>query len=317
MKTVFLDGATFGGDIDIKAALASLGDVTVYESTSREELFDRIKDCDVLMLNKVSLDAEALGRAEKLKLICISATGYDPIDVEYCKRSGIAVCNVVGYSTDSVAQLTVALALSLMTRIPEFYEVTASGEYTRLGIANYILPYSELAGKTWGVVGLGNIGKKVAAVAKAFGCRVLAYKRTPEPEFECVSLETLCRESDVISIHTPLTEQTRGLIGENEIALMKENAVVVNVARGAVTDEAALARAIKEKRIAGLGVDVYSKEPFPTEHPFTEIAGEKNVILTPHMAWASKEARARCLEEMVKNTNAFFDGEIRNRVDLV
>ncbi len=316
MKAVFLDADTVGNDIDLSREFACLGDITVYPRTAYEQVAERVADCDILMMNKVRLDRGNLDGAKNLKIICVSATGYDPIDLEYCRERGIAVCNVVGYSTDSVAQVTLALALSLMSRMSEFTSFTSDGSYSESGCANKIMPYFELAGKTWGIVGLGNIGKKVAAVAQAFGCRVLAFKRTPDESYNCTDLGTLCKAADIISIHTPLTAATRGLIGEHEISLMKPTAIVVNVARGAVTDEAALANAIKAGRIAGLGADVYSAEPFTKEHPFYEIKGLPNVCLTPHMAWASVEARHRCIAEMIENINTFFAGGIRNRVDL-
>ncbi len=316
MRAVFLDADTFGNDIDLKESFASLGDVTVYRSTSYSEVADRIRDCEILMLNKVRLDEGNLKDAKNLKIICVSATGYDPIDIEYCRSRKIAVCNVVGYSTDSVAQVTVAMALSLLSRMSEFCDFTASGKYSQSGCANKIMPFNELAGKTWGIVGLGNIGKKVAAVAQAFGCKVLAHKRTPDKNYNCVDLDTLCKEADIISVHTPLNGQTRGLIGAREIALMKKSAILVNVARGAVTDESALAQAVQAGKIAGLGADVYSVEPFGTEHPFYEIKDLPNVCLTPHMAWGSVEARRRCIAEMIENANTFFVGRIRNRVDM-
>ena len=192
----------------------------------------------------------------------------------------------------------------------------ASGAYTASGVANRLTPvYHELRGKTWGIVGYGNIGAQVAAVARAMGCHVIAFSRSEKQGVENVTLDELCRRADVISVHLPLSEHTRGIIGEREIALMKKSAVLINVARGAVTDEAALAAAIAEGRLGGLGVDVYSVEPFPEEHPFYAIRHLPNVCLTPHMAWGAKEARERCLAEVAENIAAFARGERRNRVD--
>lgn len=316
MKILLLDAATLGEGLDY-SALEALGEVVSYNNTSAEEVADRIIDADIVLINKFKITEATLKNANALKLICVFATGYDNIDLAACKSRGIAVCNVKGYSTHSVAQLTVLLALSLMNRISEYTEFVADGRYSASNAANYLEPvYRELYGKTWGIIGAGAIGGQVAKVAEAFGCRVLAYKRTPSEEFECVPLKTLLSESDVVSLHTPLNDGTRGLIGEKELDIMKNDAILVNVARGAVTDEAAVAKAIAEKKIGGFATDVYSAEPFPKEHPFFAIRNYKNVILTPHMAWGAIEARKRCLDEIVMNIESFLNGEKRNRVDL-
>ena len=262
-----------------------------------------------MIINKTKLNENTVGAAPNLKLVCIAATGYDNVDTAYMKSRGIGVCNVVGYSTDSVAQLTLSMALSLATHLPEYNSFVESGDYTAGGVANRLTPvYHELAGKTWGVVGLGNIGKKVAVTAKAMGCRVIANKRTPDPDWECVDIDTLCREADVISIHTPLNDSTRGLISRERIAMMKPDALVINVARGAVCDEAALCEAVREGRLGGIGVDVYSKEPFSADSPYYSVKEMPNVCLTPHMAWGSYEARVRCLEDMMKSMESYLSG---------
>ena len=207
------------------------------------------------------------------------------------------------------------LVLSLITHLPVYCKATADGSYTRGGNANMLAPtYHEVAGLTWGVVGAGKIGSRVADVAKALGCRVLTNRR--HPDGVSVELETLLRGSDIVTIHTPLTPETRGLIGERELAMMKDGAILVNMARGAVTDEAAVAEAVKSGKLGALGCDVYSMEPFPESHPFYAIRDRENVLLTPHMSWGAYEARARCLDEMILNMQAFFKGEIRNRVDI-
>ena len=220
------------------------------------------------------------------------------------------------YSTQSVAQLTVSMALSLYTHLEEYNTFVRSGEYTRRGIANCLTPvYHEIAGKTWGIVGFGNIGGQVGRVAEALGCRVLVNKRTPIDGWECVDFDTICRESDILSIHVPLSDATRGLLDRAHIDMLKRDAIVINVARGAVTDEKALADAILENRIGGLGVDVYSIEPMPIDHPFQAIKSLPNVSLTPHMAWGGYETRVRLLAEMAENIKSFFAGQCRNRVD--
>ena len=314
MKITVLDAVTLGSDLDL-SPLSAVGEVTIYNSTAPDEVADRVRDTDVIVLNKVKLNRSNLSGAKNLKLICIAATGYDNIDLEYCREAGVRLSNVVGYSTNSVAQVTVATVLELSTHIREYNSYVVSGEYTRLGVANKVSPvYHELAGKTWGIIGLGNIGKKVAVVAEAFGCRVLAFKRTPDENYNCVDLDTLCRESDIISIHTPLNDGTRGLIGERELSIMKDTAILYNAARGAVTDEAAVAEAILNGKIGAFGCDVYSTEPFPADHPFTSIKELPNVCLTPHMAWASAEARKLCLDEIIENIKAYQNGVKRNAI---
>lgn len=271
----------------------------------------------MVIVNKIRLNEENLAGAAGLKLICVAATGYDNIDVAYCRRRGIAVCNVLGYSTDSVAQLTVAMVLELMLHLPTMSGYVRSGAYTASGVANRLTPaFHELAGKTWGIVGAGNIGKKVAHIAEAFGCRVMVCRRRPDPDYPTVDIDTLCREADIISVHTPLTDETQGLISRARIAAMKPGVILVNVARGAVADEAALADAVRAGQIGGLGVDVYSAEPLPADHPLYAVRTLPNVCLTPHMAWGAVEARQRCIGEMAENISACFAGRVRCRVDI-
>lgn len=315
MKIVFLDAATIGDDLTYES-FAVIGDVVVYPTTGEDEFASHIVGADVVVINKLKLNASNLPVAKNLKLICLAATGYDNVDLEYCRKAGIGVCNVVGYSTQSVAQLTLSMALSLYTHLGEYTDFVRSGEYSKRGLANRLTPvYHEIAGKTWGVVGYGNIGMQVARVAEAMGCRVLVYKRTPIEDAECVDFDTICQKSDILSLHVPLNDNTRNLLDAKHIAMLKKDAVVINVARGAVTDEAALAQAILEKKIGGLGVDVYSKEPFGTDHPFDKIKHLENVLLTPHMAWGGYETRVRLLGEIKENIVSFYSGKKRCRVD--
>ena len=314
MKIVLLDSATLGDDLDL-SPLSKYGEVVAYPSTDPSDVCERLRGADVVIVNKVKLDESTVGDNGTLKLICIAATGFDNVDLEYMKKKGIGVCNVVGYSTDSVSQLTVSMVLSLATHLPEYNAYVESGEYSRGDVANRLVPvYHEIAGKTWGVVGLGNIGKKVAAVAEAFGCRVIANKRTPGEGFECVDIDTLCREADIITVHTPLNDTTRNLISRERIAMMKPDAIVVNVARGAVCDEWALCEAVKTGKLGGIGVDVYSAEPFREDSPYYSVKELSNVCLTPHMAWGSYEARNRCLADMMKSIDAYLAGEKRSRL---
>ena len=314
-RIVVLDAATLGDDLCL-APLEAEGEVVVYRTSPPDTVKERITGADAVILNKVKIGEDQLPDGEAApKIICIAATGYDNIDLEACRRHGVGVANVKGYSSDSVAQVTVGLALNLVCRLPAYCKATADGSYTNGGNANLLTPvYHEVAGMTWGVVGAGRIGSRVADVARAFGCRVLTNRRTPDGV--SVDLETLLRESDIVTVHTPLTAETRGLIGERELSMMKDGAILVNMARGAVTDEAAVAAAVVSGKLGGLGCDVYSIEPFPESHPYYAIRDRENVLLTPHMSWGAYEARARCLEEMILNMRACFAGELRNRVDL-
>ncbi len=315
MKIVILDRLTLGEDLDISCA-NKVGEVVSYDTTDPSEVEIRIKDADVIFVNKIKLNEENLKSAKNLKLICEAATGYDNIDVNYCSKRGIAVCNVPGYSTYSVSQITVSMALNLCNHLNEYTRYVKDGTYIKSSSANILTPvYNELFGKTWGVIGYGAIGKRVGDIAKALGCNILAYKRKKEEGVNCVDLDTLLKESDIISVHIPLTEETKNLISKEKIKLLKKNAIFINTARGAVVDEEAICLAIKEGKIAGLGCDVYSKEPLTKDSPYVSIKDFDNVCLTPHMAWGAKEARERCYNIMLKNLEAFFDGRILNRVD--
>ena len=316
MKIVFLDALTLGNDIDL-SGFSELGEVVIYGGSTNAEVIERTRDCDVVVTNKLKLNESNLSLAHNLKLICVTATGFDNIDVNYAKSRGIGVCNVVGYSTSNVAQITVGMVLDLINRTDDYRASVKSGEYSARGVANVLSPtYHEIEGKTWGIVGFGNIGRRVARIADALGCRVLVNKRETISDFECVDIDTLCKECDIITLHTPLNDGTRGLISSERIAAMKEGVILVNVARGAVVDENAVANAFKIGKLGGFGCDVYSAEPFGKDHPYYEIKDMDNVILTPHMAWGSYEARIRLCNEVKENIIAFFKGDIKNRIDV-
>lgn len=316
MKIKILDAATLGEGLDF-SLLSCFGEVECFDNTLQEEVAERIFDADIIIINKIKINKESLRLAKNLKLVCIFATGYDNINLDDCREKSIAVCNVKGYSTHSVAQLTVLMALNLIEKIDEYTDFVKNGGYTESGIANRLIPINhELYGKTWGIVGAGAIGKQVAKIAQAFGCNVLAFKRTPDESLNCVSLDELLEKSDIVSLHTPLNDGTRNLIGARELDLMKNDAILINVARGAVTDENAVADAILEGKIGAFATDVYSVEPFGKEHPMARIANCKNVMLTPHMAWGALEARVRCLDEIMQNIESFLSGGKRNRVDV-
>lgn len=314
MKIVMLDAGTLGVDLDLSPVL-SLGEVDVYPASTPDVVVERLQGADVAVLNKIKMTREVLTALPSLKLICVTATGYDNIDLACCQERGITLCNVPAYSTDSVAQLTLAMVLSLVNRLPAYREYVHSGAYTASGMANHLTPvYHELSSMTFGVVGGGNIGGKVATVAAALGARVLVNRRVQDPVFETVDIDTLCRESDIITVHLPLTEATRGIISRERIASMKKGAIFVNVARGAVADEEALAQAIESGHLGGLGVDVFTTEPFGADHPFSRILDRDNVCLTPHMAWGSFEARSRCLAVVAENITRFFEKKTQNKI---
>ncbi|MBE6585491.1 MAG: hydroxyacid dehydrogenase [Ruminococcaceae bacterium] len=314
MKICVLDAATLGEDLDL-SPLSAVHEVTIYQQTPPPLVRERIVGHDVVIINKVKLNRDTLPEGKDAPaLICICATGYDNIDLTVCRERGIAVSNVVGYSSESVTQVTVGLVLSLVSHLSAYTSVTANGSYTHGDCANRLTPtYHEISSMTWGILGAGKIGSRVADVARALGCRVLTCRR--HPDGQSVDLDTLLRESDILTIHTPLTSETRGLIGKEKIAKAKRGLILVNMARGAVTDEAALAEAVLSGHIGGLGADVFSLEPFPEDHPFFAIRNHPSVLLTPHMSWGAYEARARCLDEVLLNIQAFANGEKRNRVD--
>ncbi len=314
MNIVMLDAGTLGDDLSLEP-LRAHGELTTYAFTAPDEIAERLRGAQVAILNKVKMNAETLRGVTDLKLICVAATGYDNIDLEYCRKQGIAVCNVPAYSTDSVAQITVAMVLSLTSHLTEFCKFVHGGAYSDGDIANRLSPYyHELSSMTWGVVGGGGIGTRVAQIAKAMGCRVLMCRRKPDERFEQVDIDTLCEQSDIVSLHVPLTDETRGMIDAGRLEKMKDGAILVNVARGAVTDEEAVARAVESGKLGGLGVDVYSVEPFRKDHPFYRLLSRDNVCLTPHMAWGSVESRVRCLGVICENIRCFFEGRSQNRV---
>ena len=317
MKIVILDAKTLGGDIEF-SAIERLGELTVYQTTSELQLEERIADAEIIVVNKIKLNKDNLPAAKKLRLICVTATGYDNIDINYCWRREIGVCNIKGYSTSSVAQVTVGMALSLVTHLGEFDKYVKSGRYTESGVQNRLKPYfHEMKGMTWGIIGNGAIGGEVARIARALGCEVIINPHKMRDGYGFVTLDELLGRSDIISLHVPLTSETKNMIDEKAISKMKDGAILINVSRGAVCDEAAVADAVKEDKIGGVGIDVYGTEPLTTGSPLNKIMNKGNVILTPHMAWGAYESRVRCINEIAKNIETFIMGGTRNRVDLV
>ena len=316
MKIIVLDYSTLGKDTPF-GEITRHGEVEFYDNTAPSEIAERCFDADVIIVNKVKINEAVFRECKKLKLVCVFATGYDNIDVKAAERYGVGVCNVPAYSKDSVALFTVATALALFAHLREYNEYVASGAYTSSGMANSIVPvFHELRGKTWGIVGYGNIGKAVARVAEAFGAHVVVFKKHPSDECEVVDIDTLCKISDIISLHVPLCPETRGLISGERIALMKKDVVIVNEARGAVVNENDIAEAIENEEIGAFGCDVFSEEPLPADHPYYRIRNRKNVLLTPHAAWGAYEARERCANIIGQNIESYLTGGRLNRVDL-
>ena len=319
MKLVVLERNTVGTDIDV-SSFEQFGEVTYYKNTVKEEVFDHVGDADIIIANKAPINEETIGNCTNVKLVCEFATGFDNVDLEYCKKRGIAVTNVVDYCTDSVAQHTFAMALFLFEKLYYYDNYVKSGAYgAQDKFSNFDRRFGELAGKTWGIIGLGNIGKKVAHIAKAFGCRVIFYSVTGKnvcPDYENVSLDMLLKESDILSIHCPLSDLTRNLIDKEALCKMKDSALLINVARGAVVNNADLAWAIKETIIAGAGLDVLDGEPIRPDNPLNDIKDSEKLIITPHMAWGSVEARTRIVEAACENIRVFLEGGVRNRVDV-
>lgn len=303
MRIVFLDAATMG-DASM-AEIAALGDFICYPSSTAEEARERIAGADVVILNKVIVDKAFLDAAPSLKLICEAGTGINNIDTELCARRGVAVRNVAGYSTDSVAQIAWMHILNLAGLAFHYNEYAKDGRYSSGSIhVDAGHPFTELAGKTLGIVGMGAIGTKVARIAEAFGMKVIYFSTSGTShckEYESVSLDRLLQESDVISIHAPYNARTAGLIGYEELKKMKPTAFLVNTGRGGIAVEADLVRAIDEELIAGIGIDVYEKEPLQKDHPYLHSRHPERILLSPHIAWYSKEARARLAHEMALN----------------
>lgn len=303
MKIAFLDAATMG-NVSFEP-FERLGDFVRYESSTPAQARERVRDIDVLLINKVLVDKELIDSAPNLKLICIAATGVNNIDVEYAASKGIPVRNAVGYSTDSVVQSTFMHILSLVGGAPYFDQSVKSGSYSRSGMfTDPNWNWWELSGKTIGIIGLGNIGKKVAQIARAFGMNVCYFSTSGTghcKDYPSLSLEELLAVSDIVSVHAPLNERTINLIGRKELELMKPSAYLVNMGRGAIVVEDDLAAAVDAGVIAGAGMDVFVTEPIPEDHPYLKMAHPERMRLAPHVAWASIEARQRLVGIMADN----------------
>lgn len=316
-KLVVLDGKTLG-DVNYDL-LKEFGECIVYDMTNKEEVVDRIKDANIVLTNKVILNEDNLKHAKNLELICEMATGFNNIDIEYAKKNGIAVTNVAGYSTNTVVQHTFATLLHLYDKISYYDNFVKSGEYSNSHMfTNLDRPFNELMGKTWGIVGLGAIGRGVAKVCEAFGVNVIYYStsgKNNNSDYRRVNLEELLKESDIISIHAPLNDNTKGLINYETLCQMKKEAVIVNMGRGPIIIDEDLAKAIDEEKISGAALDVFSVEPIQKDNPLLSVKNKDRLVLTPHIAWASIEARNRLFNDLLENIRAYNKGEKRNRVE--
>ena len=318
MKIVILERNSVGTDVSVDS-ISDFGEVTVYRNTvTAAEVRERVKDADIIIANKSPLREETLKDAPNVKLICEFATGYDNCDLEYCRSRGIRVVNVRDYCTAMVAQHTFTLALALSQKLPYYDDYVKSGMYSAQDrFSNFDMPFTELDGKTWGIVGMGNIGRRVAKIAAAFGCKVIFHSITGKSactEYPQVDKDTLLKESDFLSLHCPLSDLSRNFIDAAALKKMKRSAVLVNVARGPVVNNADLYEALVSGEIMAAGLDVVEREPLELTNPLSRLKDSNQLIITPHLAWAGVEARVRCVEETCKNIEAFIRGEERNVV---
>ena len=298
MKIVFLDVKTIGDDIDL-SSYDALGEVVKYGFTKSEEVPDRVRDADVIILNKVQINEQTIGEAEKLKLVCVTATGTNNLDKEYLEKRGIAWRNVAGYSTETVAQHTFAMLLYLLEKMRYYDDYVKEERYVNDTIFTHFAEhFHEISGKTWGIIGLGNIGIRVAGIAEAFGARVIYCSPSgaaPQEGYHQVDFETLLGESDIVSVHAPLNEYTEGLMDAEAFRKMKKSSIFLNLGRGPIVREQDLCDALENEEIAAAGLDVLCKEPMSENNPLLKIKDSRKLLITPHVAWASVEARTKLM----------------------
>ena len=317
MKISILERDSLGIDVDM-SEIDKLGEVTVYPATTVENAVEHIGDADIIIANKLSLNAETLKGAVNLKFVAQTATGTNNVDFAYTNSKGIKVANVPSYSTDSVAQHTFALLLYLVEKMRFFDDYVKNGTYSRSNCFSCLdMIYPEIAGKTWVIIGMGAIGQKVAQIATVFGCKVICYSasgRTYDMPYEQVDFDTLLAKSDILSVHAPLNEYTKGLMNYDAFCKMKSSAYFINVGRGPIVVEEDLARALEEDQIRAAGLDVLCVEPMPLDNPLLKFKDSSKIIITPHVAWATSEARQRCVDVVTENIKAFLRGEEKNVV---
>lgn len=309
MKLVFLDTKTIGEDIDL-SAYDALGEVVKYGFSTLEEIPERVKDADVLIVNKIAINQQTIGNAKNLKLVCVTATGTNNLDKEYLKKRGIAWRNVAGYSTESVTQHTFALLFYLLEKIRYYDDYVKDEKYINDTVFTHFAEhFNEVNGKTWGIIGLGTIGRRVADIAKAFGARVIYYSASGSPAqegYEQVDFETLLTTSDIVSVHAPLNEYTKDLMDREAFAKMKKTAIFLNLGRGPIVVEQDLYEALETGEIAAAGLDVLCEEPMSETNPLAKIKDSKKLIITPHIAWASVEARNRLMQIIAGQIREFL-----------
>lgn len=309
MNLVFVDADTIGADIDL-SGFSELGNVTVYGYTPESEMPTRIREADVIIVNKTEVNARTVGEAPRLKLVCVSATGTNNLDMDFLKSRGIAWRNVAGYSTENVAQHTFALMFALLEKLSYYDDYVKSGKYTEgNSFTHFSNVFHELQGLTWGIIGLGSIGRRVADIAKTFGCRVIYCStsgRPPQEGYEQTDLDTLLRTSDIVSVHAPLNEHTLDLMDAGAFHKMKNSAIFINVGRGPIVVEEDLADALERGEIAAAGLDVLRTEPMTADNPLRRFQDSSRLLITPHIAWASVEARTRLMEIIFGQVKEFF-----------
>ncbi len=309
MKIVFLDAKTIGDDIDL-SAYDTLGEVVKYSFSQPEEVPERAKDADVLIVNKIRINEAAVGRADHLKLVCVTATGTNNLDKDYLERRGIAWRNVADYSTQSVAQHTFAMLFFLLEKLRYYDDYVKEGRYINDTVFTHFAEhFYELKGKTWGIIGLGNIGRRVAAIAEAFGAEVIYTSPSgsaPQEGYHQVDLDTLLAESDIISVHAPLNQYTENLINKNTLKKMKKNCIFLNLGRGPIVNEQDLADALMQGEIAAAGLDVLCQEPMSSGNPLMAIKDSRKLFITPHIGWASVESRTRLMDIIFHQIKEFF-----------
>jgi glycerate dehydrogenase len=316
MRAVFLDfGTVSSGDLDTGPLESVLPGLVIHQKSLPEQVAARVAGFQVVLANKAIIDAAAIARNPDLRLIALTATGVDNVDLAAARASGIAVCNLRDYCTPSVVQHAFAMLLALTHRLHDYGQLVRAGGWEQAGqFSTFPYPIRELRGHVFGIVGYGTLGRAVARIADAFGMRVVISNRPGgAPAEDRMDLDELLPQLDVLSLHCPLSDATRGLISAARLARMKPDAVLINTARGALIDSAALAAALKAHRLGGAGIDVLEQEPPPSGHPLLDPA-VPNLIVTPHVAWAALEARQRCLDELAANVAAFLEGGTRGRV---
>ena len=308
MKIVFLDAKTLGNDITLDK-FNSLGDVTIYQTTSNNETLTRVKNADIVVTNKVIINKDIMEQSN-IKLICIAATGMNNVDLQYAKEKGIEVKNVVGYAKATVAQLTITLALHFIQKLDYYKKYVEDKKWENSDIFTHLdKPFYELENKNWGIIGLGNIGKRVAKIAQAFECNVNYYSTSGQnssTEYNQMQLEELLKTSDIISIHSPLNDTTANLINKSNLHMLKDGAILINVGRGGIINEEDLADALDKEKALFCGLDVVNEEPIKKTNPLNFIQNKERLVITPHIAWASIEARNKIINTTFDNINKFI-----------